>query len=388
VGEGRPPRSAAAPPPSSDASPGPGAPTVPAGTRRPAPARRAAAKAPPQRGALPGRRFSVPELTALAHGEGLVVLLQPIVSATGARIGSVEALVRWQHPRAGLLGPGEFLPEAERLGLMDTLTLSVLSTALEHRRAIAAAGHTLNLTVNVPPDLIMQERFTSDLLERLSEGDAEHLFLEVTEARLEDVVLAHGPGIDRLLGTGIRLALDDFAAGAASLIRLGQLPFSLVKLDRQLVQALLAAPSYMTIVRAIIELAHKLDMRVVAEGVEQPLLRARLQGLGCDSIQGFLFSPPVDREALLGLLTDGFRDIPQPLVSHWSGTVTEAPAHAPVPGRVLGDALGGAAGLALTGLAVAPELLPGGHAGLAGGLLGGALVGLSAVRLIRRARRA
>lgn len=244
----------------------------------------------------PGLRFQLGK--ALTDGE-LRFFLQPRIDLTsGVRIGA-EALVRWQHPRRGLLLPADFLPFAERSSLICGIDRWVLARAIE--RAYGSAGGGRLISVNLSARELRDRDPFEELLALLAgtPGGADRLELELTESLLlEDL-----PGaVDRFarikqVAAGVRIAIDDFGRGYSSLQYLHRLPVDTLKIDRSLVSDLAdGGRSSVAIVRSIVEMGHNLGHRVVAEGIETPEQARWLREFGCDEGQGFLFGRPMSVE--------------------------------------------------------------------------------------------
>lgn len=234
-----------------------------------------------------------------------VVFYQPKIDIASQRIVGMEALVRWQHPTLGLLAPSRFIALAEETGLISVITERVLQQAARQTRAWTDAGlGRLSIAVNIPPQQIHKGDFLAALEQTLAETGlaAEQLELELTETSL----MADPEAAVRLLAVirarGMRVALDDFGTGYSSLSHLRHFPLDVLKIDQTFVRELGESADDAAIVRAIITMAHELGIQVVAEGVEQAAQLMRLRELGCDLVQGYLFSRPVpaiDMEALL-----------------------------------------------------------------------------------------
>lgn len=238
----------------------------------------------------PGERLSVEELRTAIDEHELVVHYQPKVvrMADDWQVRGAEALVRWRHPRLGLLFPAEFLPLAETSGLILGITDFVLTDAVRQIGHWRQRGLHLNAAVNLSPRLVQDLEFPDRLGRLLKEFDvtAEQLTLEVTEA-----ASLHDPELvmdifTRLRVKGVGLSLDDFGVGLSSLTQLYKMPFSEVKIDRLLVAEMATSKPATTVVRAIVDLAHALSLTVCAEGVETPLAYEFLERIGCDALQG------------------------------------------------------------------------------------------------------
>jgi diguanylate cyclase (GGDEF)-like protein len=247
-----------------------------------------------------GRRrlTAADELRSALQREELRCLYQPKVDLrTGAVVG-VEALVRWEHPSRGLLGPDHFLADAEHLGLMAPLTRWVLCHALTHLAGWTAAGLGIQVAVNVSATTLHDERFVA-LVEELLEDTAappSMLVLEVTEQSAmvqPDESLA---AMNALRDRGVAFSIDDFGTGQSSLTYLRRLPVAEVKIDRSFITELRAGTPDAAIARSVVDLAHNLGMKVVAEGIETAGALALVKGFDCDLGQGWHLGPPLEAD--------------------------------------------------------------------------------------------
>ena len=223
----------------------------------------------------------------------LVLHYQPIVDLqTGSPL-RAEALVRWGHPKHGLIQPDDFIPAAEQSDLIKPLTLWVLNEALSQLQTWRKAGLDLGVTVNLSGRTLLDPEFpdtTRQLLETWA-IPPDLLTFEITERSM--LAAAEHEALHRLQALGVRLAADDFGTGYASLAYLKRLALDEIKIDRSFVTDMAANRDDATIVRSTIDLAHSLGIRVVAEGVENPETWEQLAHLGCDFVQGFYVSRPV-----------------------------------------------------------------------------------------------
>jgi diguanylate cyclase (GGDEF)-like protein len=246
-------------------------------------------------------------LHAVERGQ-LVVFYQPKIHlATRAVIG-FEALVRWRHPKYGLILPADFIPLAEETGLIVSLGSWVLRQAciqLKSWRAKFTRHPGLSMNVNLSVKQLADPGLVADVEKILAETEVppESLKLELTESSLVSQIEPARDVLARLQALHIGLKLDDFGTGYSSLNYLSTLHFDSLKIDRSFVNRLDSDPESRAIVEAILNLARSLRMTVVAEGIENEQQLAKLIDLGCDTGQGFLFSKPVPAElaeALLG----------------------------------------------------------------------------------------
>jgi diguanylate cyclase len=230
----------------------------------------------------------------------LVLHYQPKADLHTGQVLGAEALVRWQHPAHGLLGPGEFVPLAERTGLIHPLTRWVLDAALRQAAEWRQAGHDLSMSVNVSTRSLLDREFPDQVADRLTawQVPATSLVLEVTEsAVMADPALALEI-LGRLHALGVGLALDDFGTGYSSMAYLKALPVDELKVDRSFVGQMATSNSDAVIVRSTIDLGHNLGLHVVAEGVENQATWEELAALGCDTAQGYHLGRPMPADEL------------------------------------------------------------------------------------------
>ncbi|HEV3464820.1 MAG TPA: EAL domain-containing protein [Actinomycetota bacterium] len=225
----------------------------------------------------------------------LVLHYQPKADLRTGQILGAEALVRWQHPDHGLLGPGEFIPLAERTGLIHPLTRWVLDAALRQAAQWHRDGHHLSVAVNVSTRCLLDPGFPDQVTERLDawQVPAGSLILEVTESAVMADPARALDVLGRLHALGVRLAVDDFGTGYSSMAYLKALPVHELKVDRSFVGQMADSSSDAVIVRSTIDLGHNLGLRVVAEGVESEEAWQRLEALGCDTAQGYYLGRPM-----------------------------------------------------------------------------------------------
>jgi EAL domain-containing protein (putative c-di-GMP-specific phosphodiesterase class I) len=203
--------------------------------------------------------------------------------------------VRWEHPEQGLVFPDDFIPLAERTGLINPLTRYVLDRALAQARVWFKAGRPLPIAVNLSARNLHDEDFADQVAVLLVKHDvpAYLLELEVTESAImidPERAIATMQGLSAL---GIRISLDDFGAGYTSLSQLTSMPIDEIKIDRQFVMTMARDPSNALIVSSVVELGHNLGMTLVAEGVETGQDLSALAGFGCDIAQGYHLSRPI-----------------------------------------------------------------------------------------------
>lgn len=227
---------------------------------------------------------------ALVNKE-FVVYYQPIVDSFSQEIYSYEALIRWIHPQKGLLSPDNFIPVAEKTGMINEMGKSVLEMAC---REAASWVIPTKISVNVSPVQLSSKTFAGMVLSILNETGlpAERLELEVTESSLFTDNNTPINTLNRLRALGVKISLDDFGTGYSSLSRLSRLAFDKIKIDKSFVNSISTHEDALNIIRLITGMAKSLNMKSVAEGVETQEQLESLQLLGCDFIQGYLFGKP------------------------------------------------------------------------------------------------
>ncbi len=240
------------------------------------------------------------ELEAAMQDGSISVVFQPIIDAQTSDIVSVETLVRWAHPRYGAIPPDDFIHLAEQIGRIGTLTDHVLELALARCRRWLDQDIALSVAVNLSARCLTEP----DLVERVRRALQRHgvpgelLTLELTEGSVVSDSVRGSTVLGDLHALGLRLSMDDFGTGYSSLSQLRQLPIDEVKIDKSFVLGMSTSQGESFIARSIIELAHNLGLRVVAEGVEDELTRNLLAQMGCDKLQGFLVSRPLPEDRL------------------------------------------------------------------------------------------
>jgi diguanylate cyclase (GGDEF)-like protein/PAS domain S-box-containing protein len=226
---------------------------------------------------------------AVDRGE-LRLFYQPIVDLQTGQLVATEALLRWQHPHEGLVGPARFIDVAEDSGLVVMLGDWVLRQACDQAERWAASGSPVNMAVNISAGQLADEDFARTVEEMLLRPL--HLTLELTESVLIREPQAAAERISKLKGLGVFLAMDDFGTGYSSLANLRRYPFDKLKIDQRFVAGLTESSEDEAIIKAIIGLAHELGRIVIAEGVETWEQLTVLRALGCDRAQGFHLGKP------------------------------------------------------------------------------------------------
>ncbi|MFT3859483.1 MAG: EAL domain-containing protein [Aquabacterium sp.] len=235
---------------------------------------------------------------------------QPQVDLDDGRIVGVEALLRWQHPQLGEVPPADFLPIAEDTGLILPIGNWVLEQACEAARRWQQAGlPSVRMAVNLSARQLQAPNIVKTVDQALMRTglSPQHLVLELNEGLLHDEADTLGKTLGQLKALGVSMALDGFGTGHSGLQHLRRLPIDIVKIDRSLVPDVTADVQDVSITRAIINMAHAMQKKVLAVGVENPGELAMLCANQCDQIQGFCFSPPVPESDVVGMLREGRR---------------------------------------------------------------------------------
>jgi diguanylate cyclase (GGDEF)-like protein/PAS domain S-box-containing protein len=236
--------------------------------------------------------------------EEFVLHYQPKVSLKDRCIVGVEALIRWQSPELGLVPPGQFIPLLEETGLiLQVGSWALRRAALDHRGWVEQGLKAPRVAVNVSQIQLRQRDFVSVVEAAVLDGIAPTgIDLEITESLVMQDVQGNIEKLKAVRGLGINIAIDDFGTGYSSLAYLAKLPVETLKIDRAFITSMLDDPNTTTLVQTIISLAHSLQLKVIAEGVEREQQAKVLHLLGCDQMQGFLFSKPLPLTELIALL--------------------------------------------------------------------------------------
>lgn len=241
---------------------------------------------------------------AIDHGE-LTMFYQPKVDLRGAAIVGMEALIRWPHPRRGLLEPDRFLPLVRQNGLMRSMTTVVLELALDEAAEWYRRGVGVPVAVNVFAPAVSDPALPDQILGALQARglSPQALTVEITEDLLPADLDGTRSVLKTLRSNGIRVAIDDFGSGYSALWYLREFPVDEIKLDKEFVAPVLTQPASAAIVRSVVNLAHALGITPVAEGVENAATAERLREFGCDVAQGFLYSRPLPAADTVALLS-------------------------------------------------------------------------------------
>ena len=237
--------------------------------------------------------------------EQFVIYYQPQINTQSHRIIGAEALIRWIHPQRGLVSPGLFIPLAEETGLIQEIGEWILDHVCQQiKQWLDLDLSPVRIAVNLSARQFQQPNLAIWLANLLQKWGTESSYLEVelTESMLVRDIPASIEQLQAIKSLGIRVAMDDFGTGYSSLSYLQQFPFDILKIDQCFIRKIDQNPKNAAIAQAIIMMAHQLNLRVIAEGVETPAELAFLQKNGCDDLQGYLFSPPVNAKIFTQML--------------------------------------------------------------------------------------
>ncbi|HEV7427783.1 MAG TPA: EAL domain-containing protein [Thermoanaerobaculia bacterium] len=259
-----------------------------------------------QESRVPDQLSLVVEMRTAIERNEFELYYQPKQHLHSGLITRVEVLIRWNHPRRGLLMPASFVPIAERTGLIKTMTDWILDKALQQCREWQDAGAPIHVAVNVSAKSLLEETLPAKVQSLLDKWkiDPRFLKIEITESSIM-ADPAHALAIMSMLQSmGVRLSVDDFGTGYSSLTHLRELPIDEIKIDKAFVLGMLTSDADAAIVRTVIDLAHNLGKQVCAEGVEDGETLRRLEEMGCDLAQGYFISRAVPAPALMEWLTE------------------------------------------------------------------------------------
>ena len=247
---------------------------------------------------------------AIALGQ-FELYYQPKVDTVTGEVRSAEALIRWIHPKRGIVSPGDFIPVAEECGLIGAIGEWVIHEACRQARAWQIAGLAwLRISVNLSASQFRQEGLVASIERALQESGLEPKYLEV---ELTESVVMTDPEksiavLEELSKMGVLVSVDDFGTGYSSMSYLRRFPIDKLKIDRVFISEIVNRPEDASIVRAIVSLAHSLRLKVVAEGVETPQQLEFLKAVGCDEYQGYHFSQPLPATKFEALIRDSRAD--------------------------------------------------------------------------------
>jgi len=229
---------------------------------------------------------------------------QPIISSSLNRVASVEALARWKHPELGNISPEEFIPMAEQMGIIRTLTLQIFEQALSFCQKLDSLNYDIGVNVNLSVYCLQDFSLPDNIIELLKtyNVNASKVEFEITESALMLDLNRAGKTLSKLNDSGIQLAIDDFGTGFSSLNYLKSLPVDTLKIDKSFIFEMEISDKDKAVVKTIIELGHNLGCKVVAEGVENQTVLNYLATLNVDAVQGFFFSRALAEDKMINWL--------------------------------------------------------------------------------------
>jgi EAL domain-containing protein (putative c-di-GMP-specific phosphodiesterase class I) len=252
--------------------------------------------------AAPAYQVTVPDIRRALDAEELVPFFQPKVNLTTGEVNNAEALVRWRHPEHGLIPPGAFIPLVEASkGLMDELTAYMIRHSVAQVKAWMQAGVRITVGVNVSVVNMMDLRMADAILALVQEQgvDPEQITIELTESAVTENVARLIEGLARLRMRRFGISIDDFGTGYSSLQQLSRLPFTELKIDTSFVQGATRNPRSRAVLESAVDLARRLGMHTVAEGVEEREDWDLLIELGVDYAQGYFVARPLPADEFL-----------------------------------------------------------------------------------------
>lgn len=253
----------------------------------------------------PSQEGSSPEDLLAAMNDGhLTLMYQPKLQVKGLLLRGAEALARWEHPQRGTVSPGEFIPMAERFGLIEKLTEHLFEIALADKKKWMSFGLKIDLAFNLSP-LSISDRQLADKVYDAVTGkgiDPNEVILEITENAVSGELSSAIETLAKLRLKGFKLAIDDYGTGFANAQQLSRVPATELKLDRSMIDNVATRPQNQAIVKSTLQLAHDLGLKTIAEGVETVEDLRFLAAEGVEQVQGFLLARPMKNEQFLNWL--------------------------------------------------------------------------------------
>jgi len=257
------------------------------------------------------------ELINAIQNQEFVLHYQPKINLSNKTVDSIEALIRWQHPKHGLLAPGHFIDIAESTGIIQDITEWVIDEGLRHCAGLRAEGMDLSIAINISVRNLLSEQFADDVIACLKKHDfpPDKLILEVIESAVIEDMHQTIVTLEALNEHGVNLSLDDFGTGYSSLSYLKKLPIHELKIDRSFVTEMNQDKEDRVIVETTMAIAHQLGLRVVAEGIEDAETLQSLTGMKCELGQGYFIKKPMNLETLYTWLRENPEFATQNLLS-------------------------------------------------------------------------
>lgn len=249
---------------------------------------------------LAGQNFGADDIKAALRDDRFSLVYQPQIRLADRMVCGVEALIRWVDPEKGFISPGEFIPFAERNGLIEGINNFVARHAIEQLGLWRQKGHDLTISINVSPASIANVDLPKELMRIAQQNNipSSAIIIELTETAVMSDAGRYMDILTRLRMKGFELAIDDFGTGYSSLQQLVRLPFTKLKIDQAFITHICDDKECETVAAMATELAHRLGMKVVAEGVEDKAAMDLIQSHGCDEIQGYYCARPMPPDQL------------------------------------------------------------------------------------------
>ncbi|WP_321323632.1 EAL domain-containing protein [Thiomicrorhabdus sp.] len=246
-------------------------------------------------------KLTIEDLSNAIKNDEFLFFYQPILSLETGKIVSAEALIRWKKDNGELVQPDNFIPYAEQTGFITEITKAMIPRFLEDLKKIHQENNTIVLAINISSKDMIQKEFVPDFLKLVKDSGVEYskIKIELTESSALALSTECLMDIAELKANGIKLAIDDFGTGHATFEKLKKLPFDTLKIDQTMTSEAMSTPDGLTLLDHSINLAHQLKMNSIAEGVETDTLMKYLMGLGCDHIQGYYISKPLELSSFI-----------------------------------------------------------------------------------------
>lgn len=259
-----------------------------------------------QKSSPSGPSFALEDIQEGVRNGEFEPYFQPKVDFKTGRIVGAEALARWIHPQLGMVSPVAFIPPLEQSNNIDDLTLLILEKSATACRFFHEAGYPLAISVNLSL-VSLDDTSLADKITRIvqkAEVDPRHIILEITETAIMGNLSHALENLTRLCINGFSLSIDDYGTGYSSMQQLTRIPFSELKIDQSFVRDFVENKALRIVIESSVDMAHKLQIKSTAEGVETQQAWDALKGIGCDTAQGFFISKPMDIKAFHSFLTD------------------------------------------------------------------------------------
>lgn len=246
-------------------------------------------------------KLTIKDLSNALKNDEFLFFYQPILSLVNGKIDSAEALIRWKKDNGELVLPGNFIPYAEQTGFITEITKAMIPRFLEDLKKIHQEDNTIVASLNISSKDMVQKEFVPAFLKLVKDSGVDHSKIKIELTESSALALSNDRLLDiaELKANGIELAIDDFGTGYATFEKLKNLPFNTLKIDQTMTSQAMSTPDGLTLLDHSINLAHQLKMNSIAEGVETESLMKYLMGIGCDHIQGYYISKPLELSSFI-----------------------------------------------------------------------------------------